>query len=151
MATGYIGVTEGANKKVATHSFTEDGTTKHVERVAPGAGVVTLPTTAQISGVTQTGLYPTNAIDIQGKSRIVLKTQYEDSTNYAKIRGVFYDSASIVIGASEEITVNNQGFADGSYYLGDIVVFSNECGAKEFKVQVTSISGGTMSVFVGGW
>ena len=151
MATAYIGVTEGADKKVATHSFTEDGTTKHVERVAPGVGVVTLPTTAQITGVTQTGLYPASAIDVQGKSRIVLKTQYEDSSNEISIRGVFYDSASTVIGCSEEVSVGNQGFADGSYYLGDIVVFSNECGAKEFKVQVTSITGGTANIYVGSW
>jgi len=58
MATSYIQVTEGADKKVATHSFSEDGETKHVERVTWGAGLITMPTTPQISEESQTSLYP---------------------------------------------------------------------------------------------
>jgi len=151
MATGYVGVTEGEDKKIATHSFSEDGTTKHVERVAPGVGVITLPTTPQISGVTETGLYPTDPINVEGKSRIVLKTLYEDSSNEIAIRGAFYDSSGNIIGYSEEVSIGNQGIAEGSYYLGDVVVFSNDAGAKEFKVKVTNITGGTAHISVGSW
>lgn len=38
MALDELAFTEGGGSNIATHAITEDEKTKHIERIAPGAG-----------------------------------------------------------------------------------------------------------------
>jgi len=58
MSTSYIAVTEGVDKKVATHSFVEDSEIKHIERIAYGAGVLSLPDSPQVDSESGSTVYP---------------------------------------------------------------------------------------------
>ena len=61
--------------KIATHSFTEGAEERHVERVAPGAGILgAWDATANISAV---GLVPNFSVDTTGKGRIIVGVQCE--------------------------------------------------------------------------
>jgi len=59
MATDSLGVTEGSGVNVATHSFSEDNEIKHIERVAPGTGILTVPDSINIPDISTKGVYPT--------------------------------------------------------------------------------------------
>jgi hypothetical protein len=152
MATGKISITEGSDKNIASHSFTEDSETKHVERVAPGAGVVTIPGTAQVSEQSSTGTYPASAIDITGKAGIVIKSSFSVSTSTCKVKVLFLDSSGAMIGLSDEYTIPNSESADGSRYLGGSLLVDNRLlGASGVKIVITEApASGNVSFYVAG-
>lgn len=138
MSESQIAVTEGSGKNVSTAQISIGGSTRQIERDLQGMGLITLAnvTTAQGS----TGLYPAAAIDCQGRYYIILKNTFNDNEASATIRFLFYDSASAEIGYSEAVPIANLGKVVSTRYWGELVVFSNIYGAKEFKVSLEAIS-----------
>ena len=149
MGTDSLAVTPGSGTNIATHQFTEDAETREMERVAPGFGQYTLPGAPQASEKATTGLAAGSGVSCVAKGRIILKTSFSASTNYARIRVVFYDSAASLIGYSDEILVKNTGIAESARYSGDLVVLSNDAAATTFDVYVTEISAGNISIHMG--
>jgi len=152
MATGKITVAEGSDKAVASHSFTEDAETKHVERVAPGAGVITLPGTAQVAEQTATGTYPATAVDVTGKAGIVVKSSFSNDSASCKVMLLFFDSAGEFIGQSDEYDIANSALADGARYLGSTLIVDNQVLASSgLKIKITTApASGNVSFFVAG-
>lgn len=140
MSESQIAVTEGSGKNVSTVQVSIGGNTRQIERDIRGMGVITLAnvTTAQGS----TGLYPASALSCQGMYYIILKNTFNDNGASATIRFLFYDSGSTEIGYSEAVPISNLGKSVSTRYWGELVVFSNIYGAKEFKVSLESISSG---------
>lgn len=150
MSESYIEVAEGTGKKVSTQSLTINSQTVHLERSILGAGAVTLPGTAQLDAETSTGTYPATAVDIQGKFYLVFKNTFNDNAASAKYRIAFYDTGDVLIGVSEEITIENYGILDGSRYLGCNVVYSNDFCAESIKIMITELSASdNLTVFIG--
>lgn len=150
MSESNIAVTEGSGKNVSTVQATINSTSVQIERSIAGSGVITLPGTAQVVEAGSTGLVSMTAIDVQGRFYIICKNTYNDATALAKYRIAFYDSASTLIGYSEEITINNLMILDGSRYVGQNCIYSNDFGAKEIKFYITDISvADNISIFVG--
>ena len=137
MGVSYIGVTEGSDKNVATHEISEGGVTKHIGRDAPAAGVLTLPSSPQISEATTAGT-KSGDVDVQGKGRIVCKISYSADDVEATWRVYFKDSAGALILATEEISVSNLGIADGTRYLGQGIVLANEVGAASVELELVT-------------
>jgi len=151
MATGKISITEGSDKSIASHSFTEDAETKHVERVAPGSGILTMPATAQVAEKTTSGTYPATVIDIIGKPRIVIKSDFSASDGTAKARIQFFDSTGSLIGQSDEYSISNSGVQDNSRYVGNMLAIDNTIGASGLKVTLTEApASGNVSFYVAG-
>jgi hypothetical protein len=151
MASGKISIAEGTDKNIAAHSFTEDSETRYVERVAPGSGVLTLPGTAQIAEKTAAGTYPATAIDITGKGRIIIKSDFSTDNGTAKARLQFFDSAGRLMGQSDEYDITNTGIQDSSRYVGNMLAVDNTIGASGIKINVTAVpSSGNVSLYVAG-
>lgn len=151
MAQGKISIAEGSDKNIAAHSFTEDAETRYVERVAPGAGVLTLPS-AQVSEETSTGTYPASAIDITGKAGITVKASFSTDSDTCKVKLLFSDSAGGLIGLSDEYTISNTAVADGARYLGSALLVDNQLlAASGVKIVITEApSSGNVSFYVAG-
>ena len=147
MATAYVGVKEGTDKKIATHSFTENGTEKHVERIALATGILALPDTPQIDTVNTEGIYPDTSIDCEGKGFIVIKTTYSTAETIAYLRVAFYDLNDQLIGFSPTITIPNTGQQENTRYVGEVTVVQN-IGAKSIKFLVSPVNG-DVSLFIG--
>ena len=138
MAESQIAVTEGSGKNVSTQQVSIGGSTRQIERDIPGMGMITLANVTTTQGTP--GLYPGSAIDLQGRYYIILKNTFNDNVAIATIRFFFYDSGSTELGYSESVPIANLGKLVSGRYWGDLVVFSNIYGAKEFKVSLESIS-----------
>ena len=150
MSESLIAVTEGSGKNVSTVQVAINSQTVQIERAMAGIGIVTLPGTPQVNAVSSTGLTPVSAIDVQGRFYIICKNTFNDNTANAKYRIAFYDSASTLIGFSNVITINNLAILDGSRYIGDNCIYSNDFGAKEIKFYITEISASdNISISVG--
>lgn len=149
MAKGYINISEGSDKKVASHSFTEDSETKHIERVAPGAGIAAVPGTAQVAEEDSTGTYPASAIDLTGWAGIVMKSSFSTDSDTCKLRIVFYDASSNIIGVTDEYSISNTQQADGARYVGSTLIIDNQfLGASGLKVVITEApASGNVSLF----
>ncbi len=154
MGKGYIGLTEGSDKNIASHSFTEDAVTKHVERVAPGAGVLTLPGTAQVSEENSTGTFPASPIDVTGMAGISVKSSFSVDEETCKVKVQFHDSAGEIIGVSDEYTLPNSSVAESSpaRYVGGMLLLDNRLlGASGVKIIITEAPAtGNVSLFVAG-
>jgi hypothetical protein len=149
MSEQIIAVSEGSGKNVSTVQATINATTVQIERALDGMGIITLPGTPQVSAVSTTGITPASLIDIQGRFYIICKNTFNDNAATAKYRIAFYDSADTLIGYSNEISISNLAILDGSRYIGDNVVYSNDFGAKSIKFNITEIStSDNISIFV---
>ena len=140
MSESQIAVTEGSGKNVSTSQVTIGGSTRQIERDIPGMGIITLANVTTTQGTP--GLYPVSAIDMQGRYYIILKSTFNDDEATATIRFLFYDSGSTELGYSEAVSIANLAKSVSGRYWGELVVFSNIYGAKEFKVSLESISSG---------
>lgn len=150
MSEQIIAVTEGSGKNVSTIQATINSQTVQIERSIAGSGIITIPGTPQVNAASATGLVTMTAIDVQGRFYIICKNTYNDTSALAKYRIAFYDSASTLIGYSNEITINNLGIAESTRYMGDACVYSNDFGAKEIKFYITEISASdNISIYVG--
>jgi hypothetical protein len=150
MSEQLIAVTEGSGKNVSTIQCTINSQTVQIERALEGTGVITLPGTPQVDQASATGLATMTAVDVQGRFYIICKNTYNDTGASAKYRIAFYDSASTLIGFSNVITIRNLGILDGSRYMGDNCVYSNDFGAATIKFYITEISASdNISIYVG--
>lgn len=144
--------TQGVGTSIATHAISEGGEVRHVERFAPGAGIIDMPDTPQLSLIDATGVYPAaGSIDCTGKGRIVISSLFSVAEETADIRLLFYDSEGNVIGYTEKVTAIGTAIEDGlGSYFGELIVVANEYGAKEFKIRVETIpTSGTVTISCG--
>lgn len=138
MSTSKIGFTEGVGLNVASHSFTEDAVTKHMERIAPGAGV--LASGWSYTSVTAVGLVSGLSCATVGKGRIVVIAKAQTgNTDYFGFRLVFKDGAGVVIGTSELIQPVFTEHTSGSDRFATASVFANDCCASSVEVYVTTL------------
>ena len=152
MAKGKISIAEGADKAIASHSFTEDAETKHVERVAPGAGVLALPGTAQVAEETEAGAYPASPVSVVGMAGILIKTSFSATGISCAYRVQLFDSADTIISQSDEYAIGNTEVADGARYVGSAIIIDNRfIGAAGIKINLTTApASGNVSFFVSG-
>ena len=133
---------------IATHSFSEESETRHVERVAPAAGV--LGAWDNAAEVTATGPVDDFSVNTSGRGRIVVGCLAMGSQNTTcKFRLMFKNSAGTVFGVSAEATstlteVTNGGSPSMRY--GTITVFSNDIGASSVQMYVTTLPSGATAV-----
>lgn len=135
---------------IATHSFTEAAEERHVERVAPGAGV--LGAWDDTATITATGLVADFSVDTTGRGRIIVGCLCEAAlATTLKFRLQFKNSVGTVVGLSAEVTaalteVNDGGTPAKRY--GTLIVFANDVGASSVQMYVTAIPAAATSVIL---
>lgn len=136
--------------KIATHSFTEATEERHIERVAPGAGV--LGAWDDTATVTAVGLVADFSVDTIGKGRIVIGVLCEGTlATIFKFRLQFKNSAGTVVGTSAEVSAALTEVTDGgspAKKYGTVTVFSNDLGASSAQMYVTALPAGATAVIV---
>ena len=151
MRKSFVGVQEGTDKKIATYEFIEGTDTKHVERISIGAGILELPSTPQISGVSTAGEYPTTPIDVTANGYVVIKSRFTDSGVSVNVKLIIYDVNDNIIGYSESQTINATDLQESSEYIGDILIFENRIGVSKVKIKLEdNLSSGTVSFWIAG-
>ena len=151
MATAYVGVKEGTDKKIATHSFTEDGAEKHVERIALATGVLTFPATPQIDAISATGLYPATAINISGFGYVAVKSLFSENGQSCTIKLIIYDANGKIIGETSEQDIGTTGREEDTKYVGQLLIFENKIGASKVKIDITEAPpSGDISFYITG-
>ena len=146
MGTNKIEYTEGSGLNIATHSFTEDAVTKHVERIAFGTGVATLPVTAQVSEIATATTNPASPIDCTGKGFICIKSNFSANNVEVPIKLQFFDSADVLIGESNQIDILNTTLADGGRFLGTFTEIFNRSGFAGVKIRTLTVPTNTGNV-----
>ena len=97
---------------IATHSFTESAEERHVERVAPGAGV--LGTWDDTATITAVGLVADFSVDTTGRGRIIVGCLCEGTlATTLKFKLQFKNSAGTVVGLSAEVSSALTEVTDG--------------------------------------
>lgn len=138
MTTNKIQFTEGVGLNVASHSFTEDGVTKHMERIAPGAGV--LASGWSYTSVTAVGLVSSLSCATVGKGRIIVMAKaVTGNTDYFGFRLVFKDGAGVVMGVSELFQPVFGEHVSGSDRFATISVSANDYCASSVEVYVVTL------------
>lgn len=133
---------------IASHSFTEGSDEKHIERVAPGAGV--LGAWDDTATITATGLVADFSVDTTGRGRIIVGCLCEAAlATTLKFRLQFKNSAGTVVGLSAEVSsalteVGDAGSPAKRY--GTLTVFANDVGASSAQMYVTAIPAAATSV-----
>jgi hypothetical protein len=93
---------------IATHSFTEATEERHVERVAPGAGV--LGAWDDTATITATGLVADFSVDTTGRGRIIVGCLCEAAlATTLKFRLQFKNSAGTVVGFLRKYVCADRG------------------------------------------
>lgn len=133
---------------IATHSFTEAAEERHVERVAPGAGV--LGAWDDTATITATGLVTDFSVDTPGRGRIIVGCLCEaDLAATLKFRLQFKNSIGTVVGLSAEVTSTLTEVTDGgspAKRYGTLTVFANDVGASSVQMYITALPSGATSV-----
>lgn len=142
MSSSKIGFTEGAGLNIASFSFTEDAVTKHMERIAPGAGV--MATFGDSATVTAVGLVSSFSVDCTGKGRIVFAVKAVTANgDFCTYRLVFKNGNGDVIGTSVLTQSSFTELTSGgspNYRYGTVSVFANDCGAVSVEVYIVQLS-----------
>ena len=152
MSTSKMGFSEGTGINIASYIFTEDGVTKHMERIAPGAAVLSaFDDTATVSAV---GLVVDFSANCTGKGRIILGVKAVTTpSDYCSFRFVFKDGAGVVIGTSillQSIFTEISSGGSPDYRYGTATVIGNDCCASTVEVYIVSLSAnGTMLLSLG--
>ena len=140
MSSSKIGFTEGAGLNIASFAFTEDAVTKHMERIAPGAGVIAGG--FSFTTVSAIGLVSGNAA-CQGKGRIVVCAKaVTGNTDYFTFRLVFKDSSGGVLGVSPLTQISFGELTSGGspdYRYGTVAAFANDCCASSVELYVVTL------------
>ena len=135
---------------IATHSFSEDEETKHVERVAPGAGV--LGAWDDTATITATGLVADFSVDTTGRGRIIVGCLCNAAlATTLKFRLVFSNSSSQVVGTTAEVTATLTETTDGgspAKRYGTVTVFANDLGASSAQMYITELPSSATSIDV---
>lgn len=140
-----IGYTEGAGKDVATIEKSEGGVTRQIERVALDTDQLALGGAAILDQQNAPGT-ESSALDVTGKTQVVLKPTFSTATDTATIL-IKYEDFQGTPGATygQQFSIANTGIADGARYHGEVVVVQN-IGAKQIKARLMSITGGNLSL-----
>lgn len=152
MSSSKAGYTEGIGLNIATYSFTEDSVTKHVERIAPAAGVMN--DFDDSASVTTSGLVSGFSVSCVGKGRIVIgaKAASVANTDFCTLRLVFKNGTGEVIGTSVLTQSTFTELTSGGspdYRYGTVAAFANDCCASSVEVYVVSIpSGSTVLLYL---
>lgn len=152
MTASKVGYTEGIGLNLATYSFTEDAVTKHVERIAPAAGVMS--DFDDSATVTASGLVSDFSASCVGKGRIIVgaKAASVANTDFCTFRLVFKNGTGVVIGTSVLTQSTFTELTSGGspdYRYGTASVFANDCCASSVEVYVVSIpSGSTVLIYL---
>ena len=135
---------------IATHSFSESGQTKNVERVAPGAGI--LGTWDDTATITATGLVADFSVGTTGRGRIIVGCLCEAAlATTLKFRLVFSNSLSQVVGTTAEVTAALTETTDGgspAKRYGTVTVFANDLGASSAQMYITELPASATSIDV---
>lgn len=135
---------------IATHSFIEDSEEKHVERVAPGAGV--LDVWSVTASPTATGLVGSFTLDTIGKGRIIVGCLCNAAlATTFKFRLVFRNSANQVVGTTAEVTSTLTEIDDGgspAKRYGTVAVFANDLGASSAQMYITALPAAATAIDV---
>lgn len=133
---------------IATHSFTEATEERHVERVAPGAGV--LGAWDDTATITATGLVADFSVDTTGRGRIIVGCLCEGTlATTLKFKLQFKNSAGTVVGLSAEVSSALTEVTDGGSPAkrhGTLTVFANDVAASSVQMYVTALPVGATSV-----
>ena len=139
-------ITYGSDN-IATHSFTEDAETRHVERVAPAAGV--LGAWDDTATVTATGLVSGFSVSSVGKGRIIIGATCNTTALYFyTFRLVFKNSAGSVVGVSASVSPKFGAHNDGTNEYAEIAVFANDCGASTVEMYVEALPSGATTMTI---
>ena len=145
-----LGSVEYGADRLATHSFSEGGQTKNVERVAPGSGV--LGAWDVTASPTATGLVGSFTLDTTGKGRIIVGCLCDAALAATlKFRLVFSNSSSQVVGTTAEVTATLTETTDGgspAKRYGTVTVFANDLGASSAQMYITELPASATSVDV---
>ena len=145
-----LGSIEYGADRLATHSFSEGGQTKNVERVAPGSGV--LGAWDVTASPTATGLVSSFSLDTVGKGRVVVGCLCKAAlATTFKFRLVFRNSANQVVGTTAEVTSTLTEIDDGgspAKRYGTVTVFANDLGASSAQMYITALPASATSIDV---
>ena len=145
-----LGSIEYGADRLATHSFSEGGQTKNVERVAPGSGV--LADWAVTASPTSVGLVGSFSLDTVGKGRIVVGCLCEAALAATfKFRLIFRNSANQVVGTTAEVTSTLTEVDDGgspAKRYGTVTVFANDLGASSAQMYITALPASATAIGV---
>ena len=145
-----LGSIEYGADRLATHSFSEGGQTKNVERVAPGSGV--LADWAVTASPTSVGLVGSFSLDTVGKGRIVVGCLCEAALAATfKFRLVFRNSTNQVVGTTAEVTSTLTEVDDGgspAKRYGTVTVFANDLGASSAQMYITALPAAATAIDV---
>lgn len=133
---------------IATHSFTEATEERHVERVAPGAGV--LGAWDDTATITATGLVADFSVDTTGRGRIIVGCLCEGTlATTLKFKLQFKNSTGTVVGLSAEVSSALTEVTDGgspAKRYGTLTVFANDVCVSSVQMYVTALPVGATSV-----
>jgi hypothetical protein len=137
MTASKIGFSEGTGLNIASYSFTEGSETKHMERIAPGAGV--LPSGWSYTSVTANGLVSGLSCSTIGKGRIIVMAKaVTGNTDFFGFRLIYKDGAGEVIGTSPLIQPTFTEHVDGTDRFATVSAFANDCCASSVELYVVS-------------
>ncbi|MCE5199077.1 hypothetical protein LLG39_08880 [bacterium] len=149
MALDELGFTEGVGANVATHVVTEDAKTKHIERIAPGAGQLG-DWDNSVTGVTAVGLVSGLSVSAIGRGRIIVGAKCETSLDYSySFFLVFKNASAVVVGVSATVFATFKQVSDGGSpdkRYASIQCFANDCGATTVELYLVSLPAGATSI-----
>lgn len=149
MGTSKVGFSEGLGINIAAHSFTEDGETRHVERIAAGAGVAGVLTETTANAV---GLVGSLSIPTVGKGRIIIGGKaVTGAGDYCSFFLVYKNSEGVVIGTSSLIQAIFSLYTSGgspNYRYTNVTVFSNDVGATTVEIYVAVLPSVNSIIFM---
>lgn len=123
-----IGIMEGDEAYIAALNMTDsNGTEVHIEKTAPGSGVVSFEENSGLLDISSTGFHPTgDPIDIKVVARLPFHVSLDRADATATFRVAFYDLNKMLIGLSKKITVSPATTTTDDYilYYTDNTVYS---------------------------
>lgn len=138
MAQNKVGYTEGIGINIASHSFSEDGQTKHMERISPGAGVVDVMPV--FVNVTVAGVAAGISRDVKGKGRIIVMAKAETGAgDYFTFRLVYKDANGSVMGVSKSVQPVFGEYSESTFRFSIVSAFANDVCASTVEIYIISL------------
>lgn len=134
---------------IATHSGTENAAEVHLERIAPGAGILgTWDDSAE--GVSALGLVSGFSVTCAMRGRIILGAKCNTTADYFYSGFlVFKNSSGTVVGVSATVSPTFKALDDGgspAKKYATIQCFGNECGATTVEFYLTAFPSGATAI-----
>lgn len=145
-----LAYTEGVGTSIAAHTITEDTETRYLERISPGAGVITSFDVGPLT-VTATGLVASSSVNTQGKGRIVVSAKAATANgDTCSFRLIYKNGSGDVIATSVLVQalfseLSSGGSPDYRYSTG--AAFSNDFCAATAELYVVSLDQNGSTIF----